>query len=533
MATKIVKSLKFPNSTDTYQINAVALEGKSLADIQAQLDDEVDTAIDELKPLIGTTAEITPAQVKVAIEAGKDVTLTYSNGNFGAVVFSNFDVVGAGGFVSATAFIIAEADFRMSLFGDISSGQWYYSEMPYMDPANYYVSYVVDDKLALMESNFGNAISNMAPKSESLAGYGITDAYTKTEVDNKLSTSGGGKFDQHCWLKEGYSYYNYDTTPSWSTQSTAVTLTDPFMSTPYITLCTNLTITEANGKVKFSGNVRHLYVSYYLTTDDIGDPIWEISINDSADQVEDINDLVSLLENYDDGAGYVITGLNEDPSKVSSTDTLSATNLQVAQGTVNIYQMRNKGSSAIGVTSDSAMTGPGTGVYAYYESIELLANSLKKLNAPTAGEIVDTYEGVREVVYSSTSDAYTEGDNGAGLIYTYYGIPSESLPLIKDERSYTGTGSTTVSLIFEQRPSCIQIISDSNGVYTGTIFPVQGVASFRLRTGSTGANATGHKTCDAYYCTVTCTLQSDGTYKVSWGSGYCNTSGAKYYYVTQ
>lgn len=37
MATKIVKTLEFPNSSDGYQINAVALEGKTLDDIRSEM----------------------------------------------------------------------------------------------------------------------------------------------------------------------------------------------------------------------------------------------------------------------------------------------------------------------------------------------------------------------------------------------------------------------------------------------------------------------------------------------------------------
>ena len=35
MATKIVKTLKFPNSTDTYEVNAVRLGGKQASDFAA------------------------------------------------------------------------------------------------------------------------------------------------------------------------------------------------------------------------------------------------------------------------------------------------------------------------------------------------------------------------------------------------------------------------------------------------------------------------------------------------------------------
>lgn len=41
MATKIVKTLKFPNNTDEFQINAARLGGKTIEDIQSELDVKV------------------------------------------------------------------------------------------------------------------------------------------------------------------------------------------------------------------------------------------------------------------------------------------------------------------------------------------------------------------------------------------------------------------------------------------------------------------------------------------------------------
>jgi hypothetical protein len=40
----------------------------------------------------------------------------------------------------------------------------------------------------------------------------------------------------------------------------------------------------------------------------------------------------------------------------------------------------------------------------------------------------NTYANVDELIYTSTENAYTPGDNGAGLIYTYLGIPKETVP---------------------------------------------------------------------------------------------------------
>jgi hypothetical protein len=47
------------------------------------------------------------------------------------------------------------------------------------------------------------------------------------------------------------------------------------------------------------------------------------------------------------------------------------------------------------------------------------------ISATRTGALITTYEGIDEIVYTSTKNAFTPGDNGKGLIYTYYGIPSE------------------------------------------------------------------------------------------------------------
>lgn len=70
---KIVKTLKFPNSTDEYQINAVALQGKTLDEIRAEFPKVPDAAL----TFVGiTTTNVTDGSTTNPVTVGgKSVTV--------------------------------------------------------------------------------------------------------------------------------------------------------------------------------------------------------------------------------------------------------------------------------------------------------------------------------------------------------------------------------------------------------------------------------------------------------------------------
>lgn len=139
--------------------------------------DEVENILDELEPLIGTTDEIAPAQVKAALEAGRQVVLS-GTFNFAEtdmpITFSDFGILF--GEIVVASYLLNDSDGALFVsIEEAENNEWRISA----------------DRLAWV-ADVDAAISivteNKADKATSLAGYGITDAYTDTEIDEKINT---------------------------------------------------------------------------------------------------------------------------------------------------------------------------------------------------------------------------------------------------------------------------------------------------------------------------------------------------------
>lgn len=80
-------------------------------------------------PLVGSTADITPAQVSEALLAGRDIMLTYVDEQYGEINFSGFMRVPAFGVVCASGIQTLYSggtymQMRFSLLGSIQNGNW-------------------------------------------------------------------------------------------------------------------------------------------------------------------------------------------------------------------------------------------------------------------------------------------------------------------------------------------------------------------------------------------------------------------------
>jgi hypothetical protein len=76
-------------------------------------------------PLIGTTDEVTPSQVSEAVEAGRDVSITYNDATYGAVVFSSFmKSQGFKGVFSSEILLYAGTYVLVELYGNIQTNYW-------------------------------------------------------------------------------------------------------------------------------------------------------------------------------------------------------------------------------------------------------------------------------------------------------------------------------------------------------------------------------------------------------------------------
>ena len=81
-----------------------------------------------LEPLIGTTKDLTPEQVAIAVATGRDVVLSYTDTNFGEIYFTGFLIVPILGAVAASG--INEYDekpMRFSLVGLIIDNMWHFT----------------------------------------------------------------------------------------------------------------------------------------------------------------------------------------------------------------------------------------------------------------------------------------------------------------------------------------------------------------------------------------------------------------------
>lgn len=358
-----------------------------------------------------------------------------------------------------------------------------------------------------------------------------TVAYVDEAVSNN-SSSGDGKYGQHCWHRRGYSYGLYSTSPSYTTPNSNLRIADgcllPYI---YITLFKNISITESTGAVTISGDLRHLHLSTDQTYDDIGDPIDLLVIDDSSNKIDSIEELADLLKSYDDGEGYIALGIARSPDDVNTSSTISITNYQLAKKSVQIFKLYNKSSSLIYLGSDN-YTPMGGGLTRYYQYIELTGSGLRELKAPTITTTVDTYADVNDLVYSSQEDAYIEGDNGQGLIYRYLGVPSDYLPLNTQLKSgtYTGTGTTYCELIFDFKPDFIRILTAQSSTLTATecvtLMPALGFGLIDFDKDATSGSVVDLK---STVNSLTCDQTSNNAWRVKWQGGG-NNSKSKYYY---
>lgn len=85
---------------------------------------EVDASIGALEPLVGTTAEVTPAQVAEAVTSGRPVAITHTEAPFGSIQYCYFNVSEAMGLILSTGIFDYGGKMTIELYGSIASGEW-------------------------------------------------------------------------------------------------------------------------------------------------------------------------------------------------------------------------------------------------------------------------------------------------------------------------------------------------------------------------------------------------------------------------
>lgn len=83
---------------------------------------------DDLKPLDGTTSEITPSQVSQAIFAGTPVVVNYTDGTYGALSFTNFNIAESFGMISSQIIFYYNGSYVLAeLAGNVTDSQWFFN----------------------------------------------------------------------------------------------------------------------------------------------------------------------------------------------------------------------------------------------------------------------------------------------------------------------------------------------------------------------------------------------------------------------
>ena len=142
-----------------------------------------------LEPLIGTTLNTTPTQVKNAIEAGRPVAITYTDPTYGAIVFTTFNV-GSLGLTAALEICLhisqtVSKKILVILGGELTNDTWEFHPPTYM---------ATEDEIPSIEPNPATT----------------TGTLTGLEIDGVGYAIQGGS--GNAWLNEGGTNLNPSST---------------------------------------------------------------------------------------------------------------------------------------------------------------------------------------------------------------------------------------------------------------------------------------------------------------------------------
>lgn len=135
-------------------------------------------------PLTGTTSEVTPSQVSQAIFAGTPVVVNYTDGTYGALAFTNFNIAENFDIIAAQTIVKNNETYIFAeLGGNISTNNWFFNTalLATADIVPEYTSQLTND------SGFLTGHQDISGKVDKVAGKGLsTNDYTaaaKAKVD--------------------------------------------------------------------------------------------------------------------------------------------------------------------------------------------------------------------------------------------------------------------------------------------------------------------------------------------------------------
>ena len=330
------------------------------------------------------------------------------------------------------------------------------------------------------------------------------------------------KFTQHCWRKQGYKFEiggneNISYTPVYEESGIVggYTENDYTVRGTKFGMANSITLTDDGKWIPDSASVKYAEVgrfgTYYQTKDqaytdemhlyygfNILGYYWGVAPGFSS-PLEWVTDTTF--------SQYLSQRLSENGGEVYIS--LDATSKDDWTGS-KIYRITNSSQLSLGSntfnTGDSSMD-PDSSTVTYY-SIYFRGAQLCSETPESDKDYDSTYDGVDEIIYTPVENAFTPGDNGQGLKYTYYGIPayswftnktgstSSSTPsnMAKIQTgeyigsgtygSYNGgnpTGTNTLTFSFTPKyvfvSGVIQSSAGSDASYNSVVFDISALAS--------------------------------------------------------
>lgn len=113
---------------------------------------------DDLKPLTGTTSEITPSQVSQAVlVAGTPVVVNYTDGTYGALDFTNFNIAEKFGVIVSQTIVYYNGSYVLAeLAGNVTDSQWlfYSTTLAKADdiPTDEHINDLINTALGVIEN---------------------------------------------------------------------------------------------------------------------------------------------------------------------------------------------------------------------------------------------------------------------------------------------------------------------------------------------------------------------------------------------
>ena len=112
---------------------------------------------DDLEPLTGSTAEITPKAVNEAILAGTPVVVNYTDGTYGALDFTNFNIAEKFGVIVSQTIVYYNGSYVLAeLAGNVTDSQWlfYSTTLAKADdiPTDEHINDLINTALGVIEN---------------------------------------------------------------------------------------------------------------------------------------------------------------------------------------------------------------------------------------------------------------------------------------------------------------------------------------------------------------------------------------------